>query len=150
MLPMDNLDRSIINNLQGGFPLSERPYLEVADKLDISEETLVERIQAMLEDGRLSRFGPLYNIEKMGGSFSLCAMRVPGERFEQVADQVNLLPQVAHNYERDNEFNMWFVLATESQEGIAEVVDEIERETGLKVYEFPKLEEFYVGLRFDV
>ena len=147
---MDDLDRRIINNLQGGFPLSDRPFSDAAAELGASEDQLMERIGTMLKDGRLSRFGPLFNVEKMGGSFSLCAMRVPGDRFEELVDQVNSLPQVAHNYERDHAFNMWFVLATESKEGIAEAVREIKHATGLEVYEFPKLEEFYVGLRFDV
>ncbi len=147
---MDDLDRRIINNLQGGFPLEDRPFRVAAARLDISEERLIERVRAMLADGRLSRFGPLYNVEMMGGSFSLCAMRVPVERFEEVAEQVNSLPQVAHNYERDHPFNMWFVLATESMDGIAEVVAELERSTELPVYEFPKLDEYYVGLRFNV
>jgi len=147
---MDELDRRIINNLQGGFPLSDRPYRDAAAALETSESELIERLVGMLDDGRLSRFGPLFNVEKMGGSFSLCAMRVPEDRFDDVTGQVNSLPQVAHNYARDHEFNMWFVLATESKEGIAEAVSEIEHATGLEVYEFPKLEEYYVGLRFDV
>lgn len=147
---MDDLDRRIINNLQGGFPLEDRPFRIAAARLDISEERLIERVRAMLADGRLSRFGPLYNVELMGGSFSLCAMKVPVERFEEVAEQVNSLPQVAHNYQRDHQFNMWFVLATESMDGVAEVVAELERSTGLPVYEFPKLDEYYVGLRFNV
>jgi DNA-binding Lrp family transcriptional regulator len=147
---MDDLDRRIINNLQDGFPLGDRPYQEVAAGLGTSEERLIERVRSMLADGRLSRFGPLYNVEMMGGSFSLCAMSVPVERFAEVAEQVNSLPQVAHNYERDHQFNMWFVLATESMDGIAEVVAELEKSTGLPVYEFPKLDEYYVGLRFNV
>ena len=99
---------------------------------------------------RLSRFGPLFNIEKMGGQFCLCAMKVPADRFDEVVDRVNALPQVAHNYERDHELNMWFVLATESEDGIAQAAAEIEQATGIEVYRFPKLEEFYVGLKFDV
>lgn len=147
---MDDLDRRIINNLQGGFPLSEKPFEDVAATLKVDEGQLIDRLQAMLSDGRLSRFGPLFNVEKMGGSFCLCAMRVPADRFDEVAERVNQLSQVAHNYERTHEFNMWFVLATETKDGIGEAVVEIERATGLEVFQFPKLEEYYVGLRFDV
>lgn len=147
---MDDLDRSIINQLQGGFGLCDRPFGDAAEGLGTSEEVLIDRLQGMLEDGRLSRFGPLFNVERMGGRFCLCAMKVPGDRFDDVADSVNALPQVAHNYEREHEFNMWFVLATETEAGIAAAAAEIERQTGLPVYRFPKLEEYYVGLRFDV
>jgi len=147
---MDNLDRAIINGLQGGLPLCERPYLEIAAQFGTSEDELLLRLQNMLDDGRLSRFGPLFNVERMGGSFVLCAMQVPTPSFEEVSAQICALPQVAHNYERNHRLNMWFVLATESPQEIADAVARIEETTGLAVYEFPKLEEFFVGLRFEV
>jgi DNA-binding Lrp family transcriptional regulator len=147
---MDDIDRKIINRLQGGFPISERPFQEAAAALGIDEAELIRRLQQMLEDGRLSRFGPLYHAEKLGGGLSLCAMAVPEERFEQVAEQVNAFPEVAHNYARDHQLNMWFVLATETPQRIDEVVEEIEAATGYKVYNLPKREEFYVGLRFEL
>lgn len=147
---MDDIDRRIINRLQGGFPISERPYREAASELGIAEETLIERLQQMLDDGRLSRFGPMYHAEKLGGGLSLCAMAIPEEKFNQVAEQVNAFPEVAHNYARDHKLNMWFVLATENPERIDEVLDEIEAATGYKVYNMPKQEEFYVGLRFEL
>ncbi len=147
---MDDIDRRIINRLQGGFPISERPYHEAASELGIAEETLIERLQQMLDDGRLSRFGPMYHAEKLGGGLSLCAMAIPEEKFNQVAEQVNAFPEVAHNYARDHKLNMWFVLATENPERIDEVLDEIEAATGYKVYNMPKQEEFYVGLRFEL
>lgn len=147
---MDEIDRRIINRLQGGFPLSERPYREAADWFGISEEELIERLQRMLEDRRLSRFGPMYHAEKLGGGLSLCAMAVPEEKFEEVAGQVNAFPEVAHNYARDHQLNMWFVLATETPERIDEVLAEIEAATGYKVYNMPKQEEFYVGLHFKL
>ena len=147
---MDNLDRDIINSLQGGFPICDRPYQQVAQQLETTETELIARLQAMIDDGRLSRFGPLYNVEKMGGSFVLCAMSVPTEVFDEVADRVNALPQVAHNYQRSHRLNMWFVLATESAEEISSVVDTIQQETGLDVYQFPKLDEYYIGLQLAV
>ncbi len=147
---MDAIDREIINRLQGGFPLCERPYREVAGGLGLDEEALIRRIDRMLEDGRLSRFGPMYHAERLGGALSLCAMAVPEARFDEVVAQVNAFPEVAHNYARDHWLNMWFVLATETPERIGEVLKAIESATGLPVYDMPKQEEFYVGLRFEV
>ena len=98
----------------------------------------------------LTRFGPLFQAERLGGAYALAAMRVPRADFERVAESVNALPEVAHNYERDHEFNMWFVLATETADGIARAVERIERETGLHVYLMPKREEFFVGLNLPV
>ena len=147
---MDSLDRDIVNHLQGGFPICDRPYQRMAKQLETTEVELIARLQAMIDDGRLSRFGPLYNVEKMGGSFVLCAMSVPADVFDEVVDQVNALPQVAHNYQRGHRLNMWFVLAAESKEEISSVVDSIQQETGLTVYQFPKLDEYYIGLRLAV
>ncbi len=147
---MDDIDRQIINRLQGGFPICEHPYREAAAELGIREEELIRRLQKLLDDGLLSRFGPMYHAEKLGGGLSLCAMAIPEERFDQVAEQVNAFPEVAHNYARDHKLNMWFVLATETPERIDEVLAEIEAATGYKVYNMPKQEEFYVGLRFEL
>lgn len=145
---MDDTDRAIINALQGGFPLCERPYLEVASRLGLAEEELIARLEKLRADKTLTRFGPLYNAERMGGAFTLAALSVPEERFDAVAEQVNALPQVAHNYRREHKLNMWFVLATDTREGIAEAIRLIEEQTGLQVFNFPKEEEFFLELRF--
>lgn len=147
---MDALDRRIINELQGGFPVCEYPYREVAGRLGSTESELITRIGCMLDDGLLTRFGPMYHAENMGGALSLCAMRVPNDRFETVTEMVNAHPEVAHNYQRDHDMNMWFVLATETPAALQAAIDSIEAQTGLSVFNLPKLEEFYVGLHFTV
>ncbi len=146
---MDSIDRAILNRLQGGFPVCEHPYAKVAAELGIGESELLSRLKNMLEKNQLSRFGPMYNAVKMGGGLSLCAMRVPDSDFERVAGLVNAFPEVAHNYARDHELNMWFVLATESAQSIGRILTEIEQTTGFPVYNMPKKEEFFVGLRFE-
>ncbi len=147
---MDAIDRAIINGLQGDFPICDHPYAVVAAHFGIDETELLHRLERMLENKQLSRFGPMYHAERLGGGLSLCAMRIPDQDFERVAEQVNSFPEVAHNYARDHEFNMWFVLATETPERIDEVLQEIEQLTGYRVYNMPKQEEFYIGLRFEV
>ncbi|MEN8166736.1 MAG: AsnC family transcriptional regulator [Pseudomonadota bacterium] len=147
---MDEIDRAIINSLQESFPICDRPYQAAAEQFGISEEALIQRLQRMLERKQLSRFGPLYHAERLGGGLSLCAMSVPGAEFEQVAEQVNAFPEVAHNYAREHKLNMWFVLATETPERIDSVLAEIEEATGHQVYNMPKREEFFVGLKFEV
>lgn len=147
---LDALDRRIVNRLQDGFPVSERPYAAVAAELGTDEATLIARLQALLDAGILSRFGPMYHAERLGGGLTLAAMAVAPADFERVAGQVNAFPEVAHNYARDHELNMWFVLATETPRRIAAVIREIERITGYAVYNMPKKEEFFVGLKFTV
>lgn len=146
---MDATDRAIVNQLQGGLPISERPFAEAAQSLGLDEDDLIGRIGGLLARGVLSRFGPMFNADRMGGAFTLAAMRVPEADFEAVAALVNAHPEVAHNYARDHAFNMWFVVATEKPEDVAKVLAAIEAETSLKVYDFPKLDEFYVGLRLE-
>jgi len=147
---MDDLDRQIINELQGGFPVCEHPYADVAARLGTSEDDLISRLGVLLADGTLSRFGPMFNAERLGGGLTLAAIAVPDERFDEVAGLVSGHMEVAHNYARDHKLNMWFVLATETPERIGEVISEIEAETGLSVVNMPKQEEFYIGLRLAV
>ena len=144
---MDDLDRDIINSLQGGFPISDEPYREVAERLGLAEAELIARLQRLLETKTLTRFGPLFQVERMGGAFVLAALAVPEADYERVAEQVNALPEVAHNYRREHTLNMWFVLATETPEGIPAAIDRIERATGLMVYAFPKLKEYFVEMK---
>ena len=147
---LDALDRQLINRLQDGFPICEQPYKEVAQEFGIDENELITRIDNLLATQYLSRFGPMYHAERMGGGLSLAAMSIPAEQFAQVADIVNSLPEVAHNYERDHKLNMWFVIATEEKEQVEAIVNKIQQLTGHPVYNMPKIEEFYVGLRFAV
>jgi len=146
---MDDLDRAILNRLQDGIPITERPYLAPARALGISESDLIARLCGLLDDGTLSRFGPMIDIERAGGSYCLCAMAVPAERVDEVAVLVNDYPEVAHNYERDHRYNLWFVLACESPERITQVAGGIEAASGCRVLCLPKLEEFFVGLRLS-
>ena len=143
---MDELDRAIVNHLQGGFPLGERPFLEAAAALGMTENGLLEKLRVLLERGVLTRFGPLYDAEKLGGHLSLCAMSVPAGDFERVAALVNSHPEVAHNYEREHRFNMWFVVAAAEVDALLET---IQRETGYPVMNLPREDEYFVGLRLS-
>jgi len=143
---MDDLDRAIVNRLQRSFPLVERPFAAVAAELDVDEATLMNRVEALLGEGTLSRFGPLFQIERLGGRFVLAAMQVPETALDRVASIVNAHREVAHNYERDHALNLWFVLAAESDAAVAAAIDAIESESGFPVYAFPKEREYFVEL----
>lgn len=144
---LDDTDRQIINALQGDFPLSEEPYREVAERLGLSEANLLARLERMLTERTLTRFGPMFQIERLGGRFVLAALRVPDDDFERVATLVNAFPEVAHNYRREHAYNMWFVLATERPEGIVDAIARIEAATGLAVAAFPKEREYFVEMK---
>jgi siroheme decarboxylase len=147
MPELDAVERRIIDALQGDFPVCERPYAEAAARLGLSEGELLNRLQRLLDAHVLTRFGPMYQVERLGGAFVLAALAVPDGRYDEVAALVNALPQVAHNYRREHVLNMWFVLATETQAGIGAALARIEQDSGLPVFAFPKEREYFVEMK---
>jgi DNA-binding Lrp family transcriptional regulator len=144
---MDETDRRIVNALQGGFPVCDEPFAAVAQTLGIGADELIGRLRGLLDRGVLTRFGPQYQVERMGGRFVLAALAVPEADFERVAALVNAFDEVAHNYRREHRLNMWFVLATESPEQIPAAAERIALAAGLPVHLFPKEREYFVELR---
>lgn len=146
---LDDTSRALINRLQDDLPMDSRPFAAVGRELGLTEDEVIARIQEMKEAGAITRFGPFFDAAAMGGAFCLCAMEVPAAQFEEVMIKVNAFPEVAHNYERDHALSMWFVLATETPEGIADTAARIEQDTGIPVWCFPKLQEFFIGFRVN-
>jgi DNA-binding Lrp family transcriptional regulator len=146
---LDATERRIINALQGDFPICDEPFRVVAESLGLSEAELLMRLQDMLDRRVLTRFGPMVQVERMGGAFVLAALAAPEERYEDVTQRVNALPEVAHNYRREHHLNMWFVIATETPDGIARAIERIEAATGLPVYAFPKEREYFVEMKLQ-
>lgn len=150
MTELDDFDRRLLNRLQHGLPLVRHPWQALAGELGATPERIRQRLQELLDDGTLTRFGPMYDIEQLGGAFTLAAMQVPAERFDEVAQLLERMPAVAHNYQREHEYNMWFVLATATPQGITDTIGEIEQLTGLSVLNLPKETTYHVGLHFPL
>jgi DNA-binding Lrp family transcriptional regulator len=146
---MDATDRRLINALQGGFPIAERPFAEVAASIGLDEQEVIDRLDRLTRERTLSRFGPMIDVDRLGGGLTLAAMAVPDERFEEVAGIVNGLREVAHNYERSHALNMWFVIATEDPSAVEPVIERIEAATGLEVINLPKLDEYFLELKLS-
>ena len=147
---LTDADRRILNRLQHGLPLVANPWQSVAEEIGMEADALRERVGHFLESGLLTRFGPMFDIEQLGGAFTLAAMAVPEDRFDDVAAYLDALPQVAHNYERIHALNMWLVLGCETPEEIDAVLDDIRQHTGLDVLNLPKEETYHVGLHLRV
>jgi siroheme decarboxylase len=143
----DQRDRAIVNRLQHGFPICERPFAQAAFELGLEEGELLRRVGHLLESGVLTRFGPMFQIERAGGAVVLAAMQVPGTDLARVVEILNALPEVAHNYLREHRFNLWFVLATASLERMDRIINRIEEGTGYPVLAMPKLKEYFLDLR---
>lgn len=116
----------------------------------MTEEDFLEKVGTLRERGLLTRIGPFFNMDRTSGHVSLVAMKVPEMCFEEVSEIVNSFEEVAHNYERNNEFNMWFVVSGTSKEDVEKTLSKIEGMTGLKTYNFPKLREFVLDLYLEV
>ena len=127
--------------------MCDAPYQQVALQLGLTEQALIERLQALLANGTLTRFGPLYHAELMGGALTLAAIKAPPVRFAEITEIINAFPEVAHNYARNHPLNMWFVIATETPEQVQSTITAIEQQTSLTVYNMPKINEYFVGLK---
>ena len=145
--PLDPVDARLIDRLQGELPVTERPFAEVGAELGLSEAAVIDRLRKLLAQGVLTRFGPLFQIERAGGQFLLAALEGPEADFQRITGIVNALPEVAHNYRREHKLNMWFVVGAESPAAVEQACRRIEQQTGLPVHRFPKEREFFVGLR---
>ncbi len=143
---LTNFEKALINRLQLDLPLVERPFIEIAQELNSTEQEVIETVNRLRESGVLTRFGPLFDISKAKGHFSLCALAVPENRIDEVAELVNARQSVAHNYLRENQWNMWFVLAAKSEQLVNDEFDAIVAETGCPGINCPKEKEFYVKL----
>lgn len=149
VIGLDAVDRLLLNNLQGGFPVTHRPFRDVAERLGLDEDDVIARVRRLVQSGALTRFGTILNAPQLGGERTLAAMHVPPDRFDEVAAFVNSLDAISHNYERAHYFNMWFVISSEDEADIQRTIETIERETGLDVINLPTLEEYFVDLRFE-
>lgn len=149
-MQLDAIDRSLLNRMQADLPLVSAPFAAVAAELGLDEDEVLARLRTMQASGVISRVGPMYRVEGMGGGVTLMAMAVPPDRFAAVADTLNALPEVAHNYEREHVLNMWFVVAAETPDAVAATVARIEAATGLEVHTFPKEREYFLALRLSL
>jgi siroheme decarboxylase len=147
---LDARDARLVARLHGNLPLTDHPFAAVGAEIGMGEDEVIERLQRLLSQGVLTRFGPLFQIERAGGRFVLAALEVPADRFDAVAALVNSLPEVAHNYRRDHPFNMWFVVGAESPAQIDAVLARVTELTGLPVHAFPKEREYFVELRLPI
>lgn len=143
-------DRTILNMLQNDFPVSERPYRDMAERLNIDEAELIERISLMKESGVIRRIGAIIESRAVGYHSTLCACRVEPSRADDVASRINRQPGVTHNYLRDQEYNLWFTLTTESEQKTREVIAELESQTGLPILSMPTEKVYKIKVALDM
>ena len=146
---LDALDRRLLDDFQSGIPLAPRPFALMAEQLGVAEAEVIARLQRLTEAGAVSRVGPVFRPRQVGAS-TLAAMAVPPERLAEVATLVNGFPEVNHNYEREHDFNLWFVLTAPDRTRLEWVLEEIGRRAGLPVLDLPMLAEYHIDLGFPL
>ena len=122
---MDNLDKRILWELQSDFPICERPYEVVAERLGVGADEVWERVIELFESGMIRRIGASFDSRKLGFSSTLAAVRVDKDSVEEAAKVIGDYREVTHSYLRRDEFNIWFTLAAESEGRIKEILGEI-------------------------
>ena len=146
---LDDVDAALIDGYQSDFPIRERPFAVVGEELGVSEAEALARVERLREAGVFRRFGAVLNPPVIGSS-ALAAVEAPEERFDEIAKVVNGYRQVNHNYRREHDWNMWFVVTAGSRETRNAILDEIEERTGCGVLRLPMLTDFYINLEFPV
>ncbi|MEA3279622.1 MAG: AsnC family transcriptional regulator [Thermodesulfobacteriota bacterium] len=148
---MDGIDREILNRIQSNFPITPRPYLSIADDLGLSENDVLKRVIRLKNEGIIRRIGGNFVPDKLGFVSTLCAARVPEDKVEEFAGEVNLYPGVTHNYRRDNEFNIWFTFIAPSMDEILENLEKIFQKTGITdIINLPATDVFKIKAHFDL
>jgi DNA-binding Lrp family transcriptional regulator len=139
----------LLNDYQRSFPLVPEPYAVIARQLAITEPALLANLQNLQANGKISRIGAVYRPHVLGHS-TLAALACPPGRLESVARQVGEYREVNHNYEREHEYNLWFVVTAPSRAGVDRVLDDIRLQTGLRLLDLPMLADYHIDLGFDL
>lgn len=143
------LERALLNDFQRDFPLTERPFAVIAERLQVSEEAVLETFEFLQSAGVISRIGAAVRPHRTGWS-TLAAMAVPEARLRAVANLVGSYPEVNHNYERNHALNLWFVVTGADRARVASVLEEIERRSGFEVLDLPLEQAFRLDLGFEI
>lgn len=150
-MKLDRLDREILDEIQRTFPLVERPYHELAARFGISPEQMMERLRRLKSGGILRQLSAIFDTRRLGYTSSLVAMDVEPASLEQVAARVNEHPGVSHNYERRNEFNLWFTIAVPPGASIESELGAFSRLPGVRrVRMLPTLRLFKIGVKLEM
>jgi DNA-binding Lrp family transcriptional regulator len=144
---MDTL--ALLNRWQHGFPIVAAPFDAIAAACGRGEAEVIDAYCSALAGGALSRIGGVW-AAGAGGAALLCALAVPTHRLDAVAAQVDALPGVNHNYEREHRFNLWFVITGCDAATLHARLDTLEHEIGLRTLRLPMQRVYRIDLGFDL
>ena len=146
---LDPLDYALLDGWQRSFPLVSRPFAEIAAKLELSEEEVLGRLRRLTREGAITRIGATCRPNTAGAS-TLAAVAAPELRIESVAAEIGAEPGVNHSYQRENHWNIWFVVTGPDRAYVDATLERIRLHTGLEVLDLPLVQPFNICLGFDL
>jgi siroheme decarboxylase len=152
-IALEDIDRRLLNLMQGSFPIAPRPYRHVAELGEIAEAEVMSRVQHLLDKRIIRQVTPIFDTRALGYSSMLVAAKVDPEHPHRAAHVINEHPGVSHNYLRNHEFNLWFTIATEpdSKLGLQGTLDVLAREAGAEsVRQLPTLKLFKIRMDLEM
>ncbi len=148
---MEKINKDILNLIQSDFPIESRPFLKIANELNITEMQVITIIKELKNNGYIKRIGGIFDLRKLGYHSTLCAIKVPIDRIEEVANLINSYNGVTHNYIRNHSYNMWFTIIAPSPEDVKGFLNTIKSKTNIEdIIELPVEKLFKINVVFDL
>ena len=151
---LDEIDRKLVQLLQDDFPIVERPWKEVAQKLNLTEDNVISRLKQLNEFGIVRKIGSIVDGSKVGfTTATLVAMKVPKNKVDEVAFVINEYGCVSHNYEREHEYNVWFTITASNDNELTSILREITKKIGIAqsdILNLPTKQRFKINVRFQL
>jgi DNA-binding Lrp family transcriptional regulator len=148
---MDEIDKKILRAVQSKLPITEKPWAALGEGLGLSEDEVIQRLKALKESGIIRRIGGNFDSTSLGWAATLCAAKVPNDKFDEFVEAVNAYPGVTHNYRREHEFNVWFTFIAETMEQIEQNLADLSETTGVAdICSMPSLRKYKIKVDFPV
>jgi DNA-binding Lrp family transcriptional regulator len=152
-IPLDELDKKLLNLMQGRFPIEPRPFLRVAQLAEVTEAEVLRRVQRLIDERIIRQVTPIFDTRALGYASMLVAAKVDPENPHRAAKVINAHPGVSHNYLRNHDFNIWFTIATEpdSKLGLEGTLEVLAAEAGAEsVRQLPTLKMFKIRMDLEM
>lgn len=151
-IKLDEIDKRLLQLIQDEFPITRRPWKELGEKLNITEDEVLSRLRNLYNKGIIRKIGPVIESRKLGlNASTLIAMKVPETEIERIARIINDYEIVSHNYLREHKYNLWFTITTSDEKELRKVLREIQRRTGIPdtdILDLPTVRRFKIDVRF--
>jgi DNA-binding Lrp family transcriptional regulator len=148
---MKEKEKRILNEIQSEFPITSRPYLELGNRLGLSETEVIESVKSLKEKGIIRRIGGNFHSSRLNFASTLCAAKVPQEEIDHFVEVVNSFPGVTHNYLRNHDYNVWFTFIAQDMDYIENALEKISHETGATdIRNLPAVKTFKIKVDFEI